>query len=391
VNQWLVASVWMALALAAGLISVRTAISVSLLEIAMGVIGGNVFHLHTTDWTNFLAGFGAILLTFMAGAEIDPDSLRKHLKPSLAIGGASFLLPFAAAWAFARLAAHWEPRAALIAACALSDTSVAVVYVVMLETRLNGTSLGKLILASCFMTGLGTMLALGTLFSRYDWRLAAAGVVCAAALFLSPRVARGLFRRLGGRVSELEIKFLLLLLFALGGLASQANSEPVLPAYLLGLVFASLFAEHKDLVRRLRTVALGLLTPFYFLKAGLFVALPVVGASAGLIAALLAVKVMAKCAGVWPLTRAFRLAPGEGAYMTLLMSTGLTFGTISALSGLTRHIITQSQYTVLVTVVIGSAVIPTLIAQAFFRPAAETASAAETALPHLTEAPEHVA
>jgi len=368
VNQWLVATLWVALALAAGLISVRTAISVSLLEIVMGVVGGNYLGLRTTEWTSFLASFGAILLTFMAGAEIDPESLRRHLKPSLAIGFVGFLLPFLGAWMYAQHVAHWDARAAQIAGIALSTTSVAVVYAVMVETGLNETEIGKLILAACFVNDLGTVLVLGAIFANYDIWLALFAAVTTVTLIAMPKLSRWFFRRFGGRVSELEIKFLFLLLFGLGGLASLANSEPVLPAYLLGLVVAGLFAEHKGLVRRLRTAVFGVLTPFYFLKAGLYVSLPAVWAGAGLIIALLAVKMASKLVGIWPLTRAFRMAPREGNYTTLLMSTGLTFGTISALFGLTRHIITQEQYTILVTVVIGSAVLPTLIAQTFFLP-----------------------
>lgn len=367
-NQWLVATLWVALALAAGLISVRTAISVSLLEIVMGVVGGNYLGLRTTEWTSFLASFGAILLTFMAGAEIDPESLRRHLKPSLAIGFVGFLLPFLGAWMYAQHVAHWDARAAQIAGIALSTTSVAVVYAVMVETGLNETEIGKLILAACFVNDLGTVLVLGAIFANYDIWLALFAAVTTVTLIAMPKLSRWFFRRFGGRVSELEIKFLFLLLFGLGGLASLANSEPVLPAYLLGLVVAGLFAEHKGLVRRLRTAVFGVLTPFYFLKAGLYVSLPAVWAGAGLIIALLAVKMASKLVGIWPLTRAFRMAPREGNYTTLLMSTGLTFGTISALFGLTRHIITQEQYTILVTVVIGSAVLPTLIAQTFFLP-----------------------
>lgn len=367
-NQWLVATLWVGLALAAGLISVRTAISVSLLEIAMGVFGGNFLGLHTTEWTNFLAGFGAILLTFMAGAEIDPDSLRRHLKPSLTIGCVAFLFPFLGAWAFAHWVAGWEMRAAWIAGIALSTTSVAVVYAVMVETGLNETEIGKLILAACFVNDLGTVLALGAIFANYNAWLGLFVGVTTAVLVALPRLSRWFFRRFGGRVSELEIKFLFLLLFGLGGLAATANSEPVLPAYLLGLAIAGLFAQHRDMVRRLRTAVFGVLTPFYFLKAGLFVSLSSVWAGAGLIGALFGVKMMTKLVGVWPLTRAFRFTMREGNYTTLLMSTGLTFGTISALFGLTRHVITQSQYTILVTVVIGSAVVPTLIAQSFFTP-----------------------
>jgi Kef-type K+ transport system membrane component KefB len=78
---------------------------------------------------------------------------------------------------------------------------------------------------------------------------------------------------------------------------------------------------------------------------------------------------ISKFAGVMPLTALFRFGKKDGMYTTLLMSTGLTFGTISALFGLTNKIINQDQYTILVTAVIGSAIVPTLIAQRFFQPA----------------------
>jgi Kef-type K+ transport system membrane component KefB len=121
-------------------------------------------------------------------------------------------------------------------------------------------------------------------------------------------------------------------------------------------------------MERMRTIAFTMLTPFYFLKAGLYVSLPAVATGAALIAAFLFVKMGTKIIGVWPLTHLFGFGRREGAYTTLLMSTGLTFGTISALFGLSNHIIDQTQYTILVTVVIGSAVIPTLIAQRYFEP-----------------------
>jgi Kef-type K+ transport system membrane component KefB len=241
----------------------------------------------------------------------------------------------------------------------------------MIETGLNRTELGKLILAACFITDLGTVIALGVLFANYNLWLVLFVGVSVIILWLLPRLSRWFFSRYGGKVSELEIKFLFLFLFRLGGLAMKANSEAVLPAYIMGLVLAFLFTQHRDMVRRLRTMVFGLLTPFYFLKAGMLVSLPAVAAGGGLILLLLAVKLAAKTLGVFPLTKAFRLPFREGVYTTLLMSTGLTFGTISALFGFQRGFITQSQYTILVTVVIGSAVVPTLIAQTFFQPKPE--------------------
>lgn len=367
-NIWLVATVWMALALAASLVSIRIGLSVALSEIILGVFGGNVFHLQTTVWIDFLASFGAILLTFLAGAEIDPVSFRKNLKSSLLIGGVSFLLPFIGAWLFALWVLGWDMRAAQIAGTALSTTSVAVVYAVMIETGLNETKLGKLILAACFVTDLGTVLALGVMFAHFDIWMAMFIGITALSLFLLPKMAPNVVSGLSKRVSEPQIKFFLLILFGLAWLATAAGSEAVLPAYLIGLVTAGTFVRNRDLLHRIRALAFATLTPFYFIKAGLYVSIPAVVAGSGVILLLLLVKVGAKFLGVWPLSRVFKLNHHEGLYTTLLMSTGLTFGSIAALFGLNNGLIDQRQYTILVTVVIASAIVPTLIAQKWFSP-----------------------
>lgn len=367
-NVWLIASAWMALALLASLISIRIGVSVALVEILVGVLAGNFLGVHTTPWIDFLATFGSGLLTFLAGAEIDPDSLRRHLKPALVLGTVGFVAPFLAAAAFAYWGAHWSRDASYIAGIALSTTSVAVVYAVMVETGLNRTEIGKLILAACFVNDFGTVLALGIIFANFNAWLALFVAITAVVLWYLPRLTRYVIRSVGHRVSEPEVKFIFLVLFLLGGLAQVAKSEAVLPAYLVGLVIAGVFVRDRVLMDRMRTIAFTLLTPMYFIKAGLYVSLPAVAAGALVIVAFLAMKMGSKVLGIWPLTRMFAFDRREGAYTTMLMATGLTFGTISALFGLTNHIISQAQYTILVTTVIGSAVVPTLIAQRFFQP-----------------------
>lgn len=372
-NTWLLAAHWVALALAGGLIAGWTGISISLVEILVGVVAGNFLGLATNQWVDFLAGFGSILLTFLAGAEVDPRVLRAKFKECSVIGFVGFLFPFLGALAYAYYVAGWDLRAAEIAGVALSTTSVAVVYAVMVETGLNETELGQIILAACFINGLGTVLVLGILFANFNVWMLLFAVATAVVLAFLPRFTRWFIATYGNRVGQLEVKYLFLLLLILGGLANLANSEAVLPAYLLGLAVAGFFLEQKDLLHRLRALAFAVFTPFYFLKAGLFVSLPAVVSSAGIILAALLVKMAAKFVGVWPATRIFKFLPQEGMYTTLLMSTGLTFGTISSLFGLIHGIIDRNQYTILVTVVILSAVVPTLIAQAFFRPEARPA------------------
>jgi Kef-type K+ transport system membrane component KefB len=285
----------------------------------------------------------------------------------------SFLLPFASVWLFAQFVLGWPLHQAQIAGIALSTTSVAVVYAVMIEGGLGGTPMGKTLLAACFITDFGTVLALGVLFASFNVWLAVFVAVTAVMLWFMPRWTQYLITRLGQtRVSEPEVKFILLVLFFLGGLASNANSEAVLPAYLIGLVVAGVFLRDKTLIHRMRSIAFAIFTPFYFIKAGLYVSLPALWAGLALIGALLALKMATKYAGVWPLARRFFMQPREAHFTALLMSTGLTFGTISALFGLQNKIIDQQQYSVLVTVVILSAFVPTLIAQKFFQPTLET-------------------
>jgi Kef-type K+ transport system membrane component KefB len=244
-----------------------------------------------------------------------------------------------------------------------------VVYAVMIEGGLGSTAMGKTLLAACFITDFGTVLALGVLFADFKISLVVFVAVAAVVLWYMPRWTQYIIVRLGAtRVSEPEVKFIFFVLFFLGGLASTAKSEAVLPAYLLGLVVAGVFLRDKTLVHRMRSIAFSIFTPFYFIKAGLFVSLPALGAAVGVIAALLALKMVTKFVGVWPLARVFYMRKGEATYTALLMSTGLTFGTISALFGLQNKIIDQQQYSVLVTVVILSAFVPTLIAQKFFQP-----------------------
>jgi Kef-type K+ transport system membrane component KefB len=391
---WHVAALWIGMALLATLISIRIGISVALVEICVGVAAGNMLDLHATVWINFLASVGSVLLTFLAGAEIDLAVIRNRWMETVTIGFLSFLAPFLAAMGYAYYIAGWSVAASQIAGIALSTTSVAVVYAVMLERGYNTTDLGKLILAACFITDLGTVLALGLIFARYDWWLLAFAFVMAATLCGLPRLTSWFFNQVGSRISEPETKFILVILFALGALATAAQSEAVLPAYLVGMVLAPVFLANRTLAQRIRVIAFSILTPFYFLKAGSLVSLKAVVASATLIGIFLAVKMAAKFLGVWPFAIGFGFGRGPAMYTTLLMSTGLTFGTISALYGLSHDLISQEQYAILVTTVILSAIVPTVIAEHWFdpggTPAEERVSLRATDRGTVSPAPESV-
>ncbi len=277
-NIWFVAALWMGLALIASLISIRIGVSVALIEILVGVLAGNFLGIHaTTEWMNFLAMLGSGVLTFLAGAEIDPKSLKAHIRPALIIGALSFLVPFLLIWFIAQYFLGWQLHQAQIAGIALSTTSVAVVYAVMIEKGLGDTAMGKMILAACFITDFGTVLALGILFADFNIWLLVFIVVLSVTLWYMPKWTKYIIGHMGAtKVSEPEVKFILFILFFLGGLSTTAKSEAVLPAYLIGLVVAGVFIRDKTLVHRMRSIAFAMFTPFYFMKAGLFVSLPAI-------------------------------------------------------------------------------------------------------------------
>jgi glutathione-regulated potassium-efflux system ancillary protein KefC len=370
------ATLWLGLALVATLVSIWLRIATAMSEIIVGtvaqlligaVIGASALGTDQT-WIKFLASTGAVILTFLAGAELDPQVMRREWKQATIVGLVAFAAPFLGCAAVARYLIGWSPDASWLTGIALSTTSVAVVYAVMLEFGLNRTDYGKVVLAACFVNDLATVLMLGFKFSPFGQKTFIFAGVSAVAFFILPWLVPRFFARYGGRPSELEAKLLLLAMFGLGALALWAGSEPVLPAYMLGMILAGTVGKDHSLVRRLRTLTFGLLTPFYFIRAGSFVSVSALATGFGVLCLLLGAKMITKFVGVYPVTRVFKAPKKEAMYTTLLMSTGLTFGSISALFGLTHGIIDQRQYSYVIAAVIGSAIVPTLIANAFFLP-----------------------
>jgi Kef-type K+ transport system membrane component KefB len=363
------AAVLAAIVLIASMLSVELGVTVALLELTLGVFAGNVFHLQSQEWLDFIAKFASIVLTFLAGMEVDPAYMRRRLGPSVGIGVVSFLGPFVVASAAAYFLLDWSGRASLITGTALSTTSLAVVYAVLVERGLTDTGVGKLLMSATFVTDLCTALALSGIFIKPNLWFPVFLAVSIFLILVLPRLAPWFFRRYGNRVIEPEIKLVFLSLLALIVLADASNGHAVLPAFVLGLVMSRHYREHREEQKRMRVVAFAFLTPFFFIKGGLNVSLGAVIRDLGLLAVLLAAKIVPKLGFVYPLAR--RADRRHGTFMTLLMSTGLTFGTIASTYGLSAGIIDRTQFSLLVTVVVLSAVVPTAIAERWFLPDAE--------------------
>jgi Kef-type K+ transport system membrane component KefB len=363
------AAVLAAVVFLASMLSVELGITVALLELTLGVVVGNIFHLGTAEWLDFIAKFASIVLTFLAGMEVDPGYMRDRAKATFALGLVSFAGPFVVASLTSYFLIDWTLEASLIAGTALSTTSLAVVYAVLVERGLTATNVGKMLMSATFVTDLCTALALSAIFIKPNVWFPVFLVVSVLLIVALPRIAPPFFRRHGDRVIEPEIKLVFVALFLLMVLAEASNGHAVLPAFILGLVMSRHYQEHREEQQRLRVVAFAFLTPFFFIKGGLNVSLGAVFKNLGLLGALLLAKMAPKIAFVYPLARL--AIPRHATFTTLLMSTGLTFGTISSLYGLNAGIIDKTQFSLLVTVVVLSAVVPTFIAEKWFRPAQE--------------------
>ncbi len=373
---YLVAAFWFFAAVVSTAFANRLKISIALMEIIVGTIIGfaalGLDHFDTlslnADWMRFCTGLGAMLLTFLAGAELNPDVMKSKLKEVSVIGLIGFFAPFIGCFLLSYHVVGWNLNASLLSGIALSTTSMAVVYAVMLEYGFNKTDFGKGILGACFINDLGTVIALGLVFAPFTYKTLLFVAVTVLLIFTLSPMTDFIIRHYAYKTAAIRTKWVLSLLLSTGVLALWSGSEPVLPAYVFGMVLAKTMERDNHFVRRLRTLTIGFLTPLYFLRAGALVSIPALVAAPFTFLVLFGGKMVTKISGLYPAINRFRENRKEQWYYMLLMSTGLTFGTISALYGLTNNIISQKQYSFIVGAVIASAVIPTLIANRFFLP-----------------------
>jgi len=367
-----VATLWMALALIAGMLSFWLSVSSPVVEILIGmvaqlVLGADILGTNH-GWIKFFSVTGAILLTFLAGCEIDPSSVKLKWKQAGAIGLMSFFVPFGLCAGLANVYLGWDVKPCWLAGIAMSTTSAAVVYAVMLQFGLATTEFGKTILIATFVTDVMTVLTLGLMFTPVTIKTFIALGGAAMVLLVLPWVTPRFFKRYGGLLSELETKFLLVCLFGLATLATWADSEAVLAGYTTGMILARSVGQNHAIIRGLRTVTFGLLTPFFFILVGSLVSIPAVIMAPVAFLFFLILKVFAKFASIFFVASLFGSTTNEAIYTSLIMSTGLTFGTIAALFGLEHGMLNEGQYSTLVAAVVGSAIVPTFIANRFFLP-----------------------
>ncbi|MDD2644070.1 MAG: cation:proton antiporter [Methanobacteriaceae archaeon] len=359
------------LILLASLISIRAGISVTVIEILLGVIVGNLGFFHAESWMLYLASFGGILLTFLAGVEIDVNMLKENFKESFTIGFLSFLIPFAVIFVLTYNIIGWGLNPSLLTATALSETSIAVVYSVLAEKGLFSEKIGKLIMVATFITDMCTAVALSVLFVKFDIYTVIFYAVSIVVLVLSYYLSNYIFNnvKLKNKLAEIEIKYIFLLLLIFIFFASLGGGQAILPSFVLGVILSRYFKENRgdlNVKSRFKTVAFAILTPIFFIMGGMKVSIPLILSSLGIFIVMFALRQLSKYVGVYYVSKYF--LKSNYTYVTLMMSTGLTFGLVAALFGLNSGLINQTTYSVLTGVLVLSAVLPTFMAEKWYPP-----------------------
>ncbi len=357
----------------ASVVSLRISASVAICEVVLGIILGAA-GMRPENWMVYIAGFGGIVLTFLSGAEVDVKLLRENFRQAALLSFSSFLIPFISGFLFCRYLAGWSPSASLITAIALSETSLAVVYSVLVETGLSSRRMGKVLMVCTFLTNSLTAISLSFVFLKPNLHTFIFILVSAVFLIFAGRFSMRVIRDpvLAGKVIEPEIKYIFFVLLAFVYMAELGGSQAILPAFLFGLAMSRHFKSQRStsgIKTRLRTVSYAFFTPFFFIVAGMKVSLPALWTSFFLFLGIFVVKQLSKFTGVYFLMKKY--FPGDVMHSTLLMSTGLTFGVMAVLFGFKAGYLNQSQYSILTGVLIASAIIPTFVAQKWFPPVEE--------------------
>lgn len=367
-NDLLALAFLMLLAVSAQLVASRFGLSAAIFEILLGLAVGQVFGIRSSEieWFSFLAVLGGIGLTFLAGTEMEVERVRRQWKSSLPLAVASFLSVFITLPLALYYMAGWSLDASILAGVALSETSVAIVYVVLVEGGRAKTDVGSVILAACFLTNLIASIALAVLFAPPGIEVLVLILAVLAIVPLAYRYAGSVLDRFKGRPGEPEVKLVLLPLLLLAGLASVAGVAAVLPAYLLGFAMSRSLNERKEAWSKVRTVFLGFMVSLFFLAAGSNISMEALLAGALIILALGFGRVLLKILFVLPtVSVSFRK---DRVYIALLMSTSLTFGMVFLQFGFEQGLIDTTQFSILVGTIIIGALAPTLAAQRWFDP-----------------------
>lgn len=348
--------------LGAAVIALEIGISSAIVEVLAGVVvSALLVDVTALDWLDTFANLGMLTLMFMVGFEVDVDRLRETWRASVTIGLCALLLPLAGAFVVSLVLLDLEPRAAGLLAVGLSTTSLALVYEVLRQRGLLETEAGQVMLAAASVVDVGSMVLLALLMGDVGWGTALFLIVAVPTILGLPHLGKWVFRRYKGSLFEFELRFLLVILIVLGITAEKMGGiHPAIVAFALGVIMSEVMEEHDELERKLKGVVFSLFAPVFFLHAGMQLDVGALTPRLVLVTLLL----LAVACGLKYLGTAlpFRWMLKESGHLAgLVFNYRLSFGIVVATVGLGSGLVGEDLYAVILMVVIGSAVIPTVL------------------------------
>ncbi len=352
----------------AGILSLELGISVAIMEILSGILAGNLFRLISSSWIDNLSLFGLLGLMFFAGFDTDVNLLKRNWRSSLAIGTASFGVPFIL---LSVLGLFWlgvEPREALLLAIGLSTTSVALLYSMMNEKKLVSREDRQLLMSAAMVVDITSIFFLAFVFEGLT--IVSLLFFLFSLVFLAqiPKLGNLLIRRYREDQIEFKIRFVLLILLFLVLLSKKASIHVSLFAFFIGIFFSEFMNEDKELEGKLKSMVFGLMAPIFFFKAGLYVRLASFKwAMLPSIMLLGIVAYLGKYLGTFIVSRKFfpeRVARFAG----LVFNVRLSFGIIAATFGLESGIVSQETFLSMILIVVGASIATSLLIRFSARP-----------------------
>ena len=347
----------------AGIVGIRSRISSAVLEAMAGILLGNFLGVKVEPWLDFLGTFGGLMLILLAGAEVDLALLVKNARQSFTLGFMAFIVPFIGEILFLYTFTSWSFLAKMVTSLALTSTAIAVIYAMFLEAELLETGSCKLIISAVFINNIITLICVNLISHEFNiFTLIFFFAIIVTALGL-PKLLEYIVNHYSKRSNELELRFIFAVMLGISFLADVGQMQAIFGAFLFGLVSANSIRSYENILPKIRSITFSLLSPLFFIKAGLLVSLPAIMQSAILIFSLLGVKIITKSIGTYYYNK--KWMPDAPIFSTILFSTGLTVGIVTAAFGRDFNFLDQSQFSIVTVTVILSAIIPAIIARRF--------------------------
>ncbi len=337
----------------AGVLSFELGVSTSILEIVAGIIARSIFGITNLDEINVLAHLGVVSLMYAAGLEIDLDLLRKYLKSSFAIGFSSFFTPFVIIFFTSILVFELWVWQAMLVAIALSTTSLAIVYPVLLESG-PLSPLRKNILCAAMVTDLFSMIALSLFFSDFGGYTIALIIFLGLLTVFVPLLGSKIFKHYKGNTVELEFRMVLVLILGLTIISKEAGIEAAIIAFMAGMITSGIVVNHHDLQEKFKFFVFGFLAPVFFFSVGLSVSFIDIIQNIPFLVFFFIVCFIGKYVGTY--IPAKKYIPGKEGFISLLFNSRLSLGIIAATFGYETGILPRNIYAPVIGIIMLAAV-----------------------------------